>query len=469
MILPPASAIKNELARRDLVEYAKLQWPNYRAARHHQAIARALEDVESGKCKRLMIFAPPRHGKSMITSEFFPAWYLGRNPDKYIIHATYAQELAEDFGRKIRNQMADPTFSEIFKECQLSTDSASQKRLATTRGGSYFALGVGGAATGRGAHLLLIDDPVKGREEADSETYRRRLKDWYRSVAYTRLMPGGAVIIMNTRWHHDDLAGWLLKDHKSEGWQVLSLPAVAEDCDPLGRAIGEALWPDDYPLEALARIKEQSGSREWSALYQQQPTPEEGSIFKIDWFRRYRELPQYPDLLVHSWDTGIKDEEINDPSSCTMWHAHSNRFYLADRFNQRLQFPDLLRAVQSLAARDNPNYILIEDKGSGQQLIQVLQRETRLPVVGVMPKGGRLAESKVSRAQGVSGLVESGRVYLPEFAPWLIDYESEIAAFPNAPHDDDVDSTTQALKFLSEKTSRLVQDRTEEIRRAGAM
>lgn len=444
MILPAASDIKNELARRDLVEYAKLQWPNYRAARHHQAIARALEDVEAGRCKRLMIFAPPRHGKSMITSEFFPAWYLGRNPDKYIIHATYAQELAEDFGRKIRNQMADPGFNQIFRECTISTDSASQKRLATTRGGSYFALGVGGAATGRGAHLLLIDDPVKGREEADSETYRRRLKDWYRSVAYTRLMPGGAVIIMNTRWHHDDLAGWLLKDHASEGWRVLSLPAIAEDHDPLGRAIGEALWPDDYPLDALARIKDQSGAREWSALYQQQPTPEEGSIFKIEWFRRYRVLPAAPQLILHSWDTGTKDEDLHDPSSCTMWHTHPAGFYLADRYSARLQFPDLVRSVIALAARDNPQVILIEDKGSGQQLLQVLRRETRLPVIGVVPD-----KSKVIRAQGVSGMVEAGRAFLPEQASWLIDFESQVAAFPQAPHDDDVDSMTQALQYLS--------------------
>ena len=462
-LLPPLSELKNELARRDLVEYAKLQWPNYRAAKHHQAIARALEDVESGKCKRLMIFAPPRHGKSMITSEFFPAWYLGRNPDKYVIHATYAQELAEDFGRKIRNQMADPMFQAIFRECQLSTDSASQKRLATSRGGSYFALGVGGAATGRGAHLLIIDDPVKGREEADSETYRRRLKDWYRSVAYTRLMPGGAVIIMNTRWHHDDLSGWLLKDHASEGWEVLSLPAIAEENDPLDRQPGEALWPEDYSADDLLRIKEQSGSREWSALYQQQPTPDEGSIFKLEWFRRYKTLPAAPQLIVHSWDTGTKDDDLNDPTSMTRWDVHPAGLYLADRFSARLQFPDLVRSVQAMAARDNPGVILIEDKGSGQQLLQVLQRETRLPVVPVVPD-----KSKVIRAQGVSGLVESGRVYLPEFAPWLIDYEAEIAAFPNAPHDDDVDSTTQALKFLSERT-RPVQVKDDDIRRAGAM
>jgi predicted phage terminase large subunit-like protein len=447
-LLPPLDDLKNELARRDLIEYAKLQWPNYRVGRHHLAIANALQQVESGECKRLMIFAPPRHGKSMITSEFFPAWYLGRNPDKYVIHATYAQELAEDFGRKIRNQMADSLFGKVFRDCALSTDSASQKRLATSRGGSYFALGVGGAATGRGAHLLIIDDPVKGREEADSETYRRRLKDWYRSVAYTRLMPGGAVIIMNTRWHHDDLSGWLLKEHSSENWKVLSLPAIAEDNDPLDRQPGEALWPEDYSVDDLMRIKDQSGSREWSALYQQQPTPDEGSIFKIEWFKRYRVLPVSPQLIVHSWDTGTKDDDLNDPTSMTRWDVHPAGLYLADRFSARLQFPDLVRSVQAMAVRDNPGVILIEDKGSGQQLLQVLQRETRLPVVPVNPD-----KSKVIRAQGVSGMVESGRVYLPEIASWLIDFETQVAAFPMAPHDDDVDSMTQALQYLAQWTA----------------
>lgn len=433
-----ANKIRAELARRDLLEYAHLQWSGYDIGKHHAIIADALQRVEAGKCKRLMIFAPPRHGKSMLTSEYFPAWYLGRNPENYIIHATYAQELAEDWGRKIRNQLADPIFP--FSECNLSGDSASQKRFNTTRNGAYFAVGVGGAATGRGAHLLLIDDPLKGREEADSETVRRKLKDWYRAVAYTRLMPNGAIIIMLTRWHYDDLAGWLLRDHASEGWEVISLPAISDQ--------GKALWPEHYPVESLLRIKEQLGSRDWSALYMQEPVPDEGSVFEMDWFRRYRTLPTYPDLRCHSWDTGTKDEEIHDPSSLTCWHTHSNKIYLTDRFNKRMVFPDLQRAVISLAERDSPNYILIEDKGSGQQLIQVLQRDTRLPIIPILP-----VKSKVIRAQGVSGLVEAGRVFLPEKASWLIDFESQVSSFPLGPHDDDVDSMTQALQFLSEKVA----------------
>lgn len=442
--VPPSDDIRRELARRGLIEYVRMHHPSYRAGIHHCRIAEKLEAVERGEIRRLMISAPPRHGKTMLASENFPAWYLGRNPDRYIIHASYAQELAEDFGRKIRNQMQDGLHRQIFPGCVLADDSASQKRLTTTMRGAYYALGVGGPATGRGAHLLLIDDPTKGREDADSETYRRRLKDWYRAVAYTRLMPGGAVVIILTRWHHDDLAGWLLREHASEGWEVVNLPAVAKDDDQLGRKPGEALWPDDYPLDALSKIKDQIGSREWASLYQQEPSPDEGSVFKLEWFPRYTTLPADVFRCVHSWDTADKDKEINDPTSLTAWTEAAKGYYLKDRFNARLQFPDLLRAIRSLAERDGPDAILIEDKASGQQAIQVLRRETRLPIIAVEPDS-----SKVIRAQGVSGMCEAGRVWLPSSAPWLVDYEMQIRSFPQGAHDDDVDSTSQALSYFA--------------------
>jgi predicted phage terminase large subunit-like protein len=440
-MLPTLAQIKQEKARRDLVDYAKLCWPIYRVGRHHHIIAEALARVEQGKCKRLMIFAPPRHGKSMLTSEFFPAWYMGRNPDKYVMHATYSQELAEDWGRKIRNQLADPEYP--FKNCSLSTDSASQKKFSTNQGGTYFALGVGGAATGRGAHLLLIDDPLKNREEADSETIREKLKGWYRSVAYTRLMPGGSIVIIQTRWHEDDLSGWLLREHADENWEVLSLPAIAEDGDCMDRKPGEALWPSDYNEEALEKIKQQLGSRDWSALYQQRPSPDGGSIFKLDWFRRYNAIPANRSLRIHSWDTAAKDKEFNDPTAFGLWDSADSGYYLSDVMCSRMQFPELRRAVESLACRDNPDAILIEDKSSGQQLIQVLRQETRLPVIAIEP-----VISKLARAQGISGTIESGRVFLPNIAPWLVDYESEIKAFPVGVHDDMVDMTSQALRYL---------------------
>lgn len=460
--IPQLQEVKAELARRDLLEYAKFQFPQFRVGKHHTKIAEALHRVEQGTCKRLMIFAPPRHGKSMLTSEFFPARYMGMHPDRYIIHATYGQELADDFGRKIRNQIADAEFP--FKDCALSGDSASQKRFTTTRGGAYFALGVGGAATGRGAHLLLIDDPLKNREEADSDTIREKLKSWYKSVAYTRLMPGGAVVIIQTRWHEDDLSGWLLREHEAEGWEVISIPAIAEDDDVLGREVGEALWPTDYPIDVLEKIKEQLGSRDWSALYQQRPSPAGGSIFRLEWFRRYNTLPQDFNMLIHSYDTACKDKELNDPTVFQSWKSNSNGYYLADTHRRRVQFPDLRRMVESYAVRDNPHAILIEDKASGQQLIQVLQAETRLPIIPVTP-----VKSKAIRAQGVSGTVEAGRVHIPSVASWLVDFESEVEAFPVGAHDDQVDCMTQALRYLIDNSNRVNVDVQPVVRRAGMM
>jgi hypothetical protein len=274
-----------------LIAYAAYQWPGYRDAAHHRLIARKLEAVERGEIKRLMIFMPPRHGKSMLASEFFPAWYLGRNPEHYVIASTYAQDLADDFGRKVKGQIADPTFQAIFPGVKLAEDSQSVKRfhlnggieVGTAQRGAYYAVGAGGALTGRGAHLLLIDDPVKNREEADSETVRRRLKDWYRSTAYTRLMPGARIVVIQTRWHEDDLAGWLLSDSAHEQWDVLSLKAIDA---------GRALWPEQYPIEDLERIKASIGPREWSALYQQEPSSEEGTYFQRGWFKEWKTRPE---------------------------------------------------------------------------------------------------------------------------------------------------------------------------------
>ena len=278
-----------------LIAYAAYQWPGYTDAPHHRLIARKLEAVERGEIKRLMIFMPPRHGKSMLASEFFPAWYMGRNPDQYVVAATYGQDLADDFGRKVKGQIEDASYQAIFPGVTLLENSRSVRRFhingidggyehATKQNGAYYAVGVGGPLTGRGAHLLLIDDPVKDRETADSEVFRRRIRDWYTSTAYTRLMPGGRIVVIQTRWHEDDLSGWLLKEHGHEGWDVLSLPALSDS---------GALWPAQYPVETLERIQKAVGTRDWSALYQQRPTPESGDYFKREWFQYYDTAPQY--------------------------------------------------------------------------------------------------------------------------------------------------------------------------------
>lgn len=447
-----------DFAHSRLIAYAAYQWPGYKPAKHHRLIARHLEAVERGDIKRLMIFMPPRAGKSMLVSEYFPAWYLGRNPSHYLIAATYAQELADDFGRKVRNQIADPTFQQIFPGCRLKGDSKAAKRFHITKDaigqefetqldGAYFTTGIGGPMSGRGSHLLLIDDAVKNREEAESATIRQRNKDWYTSTAYTRMMPGGRIVVVMTRWHSDDLAGWLLETQPHENWTVLSLPAIAEIDDEIGRKQGDPLWPEAFPLEALENIRTSIGSRDWSALYQQRPTPMEGGIFKAAWFKRYA-APQ-PDYqrIVQSWDTAIKADQLNDPSVCTTWGVRKDGYDLLQVMVRRLEYPDLKRLVLSQAEAFGANAVLIEDKASGQQLLQDLGRETKLPLIGILPVG-----DKITRASGVSATVEAGKVSLPVNAPWLTDYESEMLTFPNAAHDDQVDSTSQFLAWERERS-----------------
>jgi hypothetical protein len=206
-----------QLATQDLAVYTAANWPGFELAKHHEIVIEKLEAVRRGEISRLMIFMPPRHGKSVITSHYFPAWYMGEHPDRYVIAASYGQELASDFGRRVRNLVATPVHRAIFPGCRLAEDSSAAHRFSLGAGGAYFAVGAGGPVTGRGAHLLLIDDPIKNREEAYSETARGSLREWYRTVAYTRLMPGAAVVLIHTRWHEDDLAGWLLREHADEG------------------------------------------------------------------------------------------------------------------------------------------------------------------------------------------------------------------------------------------------------------
>lgn len=257
-----------------LLSYAAYNWASFSTPSHLCRLARALQDIEAGRIKRLIVAMPPRHGKTMLTSEFFPAWYLGRNPAHQIICAAYSQELADDMGRKVRNQLADPIYGAVFPGRGLRADSTSVRRFHTLDGGVYIASGVGGPITGRGAHLLLIDDPIKSRDDASSPAKRQAIWDWYTSVAYTRLMPGGAIVLVQTRWDLDDLAGRLLRDHADEGWHTVIMPALDGD--------GAALWPDMFPAEDLERIRKRIGERDFSALYQQCPTPRAGGVFEDD-------------------------------------------------------------------------------------------------------------------------------------------------------------------------------------------
>jgi predicted phage terminase large subunit-like protein len=419
-------------------------------------IADHLEAVERGEISRLLITTPPRHGKTMLTSEFFPAWYLGRNPEKFIIFITYSQERANDVGRKVRNQLTDPLHQSIFLNCKISEDSAASNKFSTNQNGAYYAVGVGGPITGRGAHLLIIDDPIKGREDADSPTQRRKLIQWFQSVAYTRLMPSGSIIGIMTRWHEVDLAGWLLKGH--ENWATINLPALAEENDILGRQIGDPLWPTYYSKERLLEIKKTIGDREFNALYQQRPSSVEGNLFKREWWRYYESRPIVADGILQSWDTGFEQNEDASYSVCQTWAAKDGHFYLLNQLRKRLAYPDLVRAVKEHARLFNPEKILIERAASGRSLVQDLWALTRLPIIPIPPH-----KSKEERAYLITDLIEAGRVWLPKNAKWLDDFIEELSSFPHSRFTDMTDSLTMALQFL--KVNQLRHERSKKSER----
>lgn len=442
MMTPMASSL--EIARNDLAVYASMMWPEFQLAPHHRLIVDELERVDRGRCDRLMISLPPRHGKTMLV-QFFAAWFLGRHPGRSVITTSYGAELAEDSGRRIRGLVNSPLHHAIFPNCRTVNDSNAAHRFGLIAGGNFFAVGAGGVLTGRGADLLLIDDPIKSREQAYSSAERRSLQAWYGSTAYTRLQPGGAVILIQTRWHQDDLAGWLLREHTFENWRVVSLPATAEPGDPLGRGEGAPLWPERFSRNDLDRIRAAVGSAAWASLYQQRPTLDEGAVFKRQWWRSYTNQPTHHQRLILSLDTAFKAKKSADYSVIEIWGEGQDGYYLLHVWRERVEFPALKKQVVLFAENWKPNAVLVEDAASGQSLLQALQSETRLPVLGVKPLGDKLA-----RAAAVSPLIESGRVFFPASAGWLADFMDEVSSFPASPHDDMVDCLSQALAYLRE-------------------
>ena len=427
-----------------LISYAAYQWPGYRDAPHHRLIARKLEAVERGDITRLMITMPPRHGKSMLASEFFPAWYLGRNPDHYVVSAAYAQELADDFGRKVKNQIEDPAYGQIFPGVSLAGDSRAAKRFhiqdwqggyehGLKQNGAFYAVGVGGPLTGRGAHLLLIDDPVKNREEAESELIRKKTKDWYTSTAYTRLMPGGRVVVIQTRWHEDDLSGWLLAEHRHEGWEVLDLPAISES--------GEALWPEQYDIKTLEKIKLAIGPRDWSALYQQRPAPEEGDYFKAEWFKPVQRLPDPKTLRVY----GASDYAVTKDGGDYTVHVvvgvdPEDRIYILDLWRKQASsekwvdaFCDLVLAYKPMGWAEETGQI---KSGVGPFLTREQRNRGAWCAREQFPTRG----DKSIRAQSIRGRAALAGIYYQADAPWWPDLRSELLSFPAGKHDDQVDA-----------------------------
>jgi len=482
--IPPAEAAKiinsiptSQLAFSYFPAYVGIANPNYRFAKHHALISKYLMKIENGSVKRLIINIPPRHGKTHMISEIFVPWYLGRNPDHKIIYATYNRDLALTIGRKVKNHMIDPTYRKIFKGCDISMDAKAAHMVGTVQGGEYYAVGINSGTTGRGANVFIIDDPIKDRKEADSDIKKRDLIDWFKAVAYTRLQPQNAIIVVQTRWTYDDLTGYCTEELSHEGWESLVMPAVCDDPDDLlNRDIGEALWPTDYPIERLKMTKETVGTREWNALYQQRPLPAEGGLIQLNWFKYYEYSKIVPALsylrmasaseksdgngdsfklpfdikkIVISWDTAFKESQLADPSAATVWGiSKDNKFYLLDIVNKQMKYPKLKKTTVDLwekYMKFNIGQIpvIIEDKASGQSLIQDLMHSTKIPVIKSRPDA-----NKQVRMSSVSPLIEAGRVYLPDKSKWLVEYETQMARFPLWKYDDLVDSTSQFLGWV---------------------
>lgn len=459
---PQLALTAEDYAFSRLISYAACQWPGYRDAAHHRLIARHLEAVERGDVTRLMITMPPRHGKSMLASEFFPAWYIGRNPDHYVVTATYAQELADDFGRKVKNQIEDPAYQCIFPGVGLADDSKSAKRFhiegvaggyehGTSQRGAFYAVGVGGPLTGRGAHLLLIDDPVKNREDAESEVIRKKTKDWYTSTAYTRLMPGGRIVIIQTRWHEDDLSGWLQAEHAHEDWVVLDLPAINDE--------GEALWPDQYPVEALERIKRALPPRDWSALYQQKPSPETGDYFKREWIRTVPKLPPRESLNVY----GASDYAVTSDGGDYTVHVvigidPEERIYLLDLWRGQSASDAWVEAFCDLVLKWRPIGWAEETGQIKSGVGPFLDRRIRERKAYVAREAFPTRGDKAVRAQSIRGRMSLDGLYVAVDAPFLAEFIRELMSFPVGVHDDQVDALGLAGQLLDKIFSPAVKE-----------
>lgn len=420
-----AELAKRELARRGLIEFTKYTLQGYEAAQHHYRIAQKLEAVERGEIDRLMIFMPPRHGKSELASKRFPAWCMGRNPKRQIIASSYNSDLASDFGRNVRNIVAEPEFGNVFPNVGLAIDSKAANRMNTNHGGAYVAAGVGTAVTGRGADIALIDDPFKDREEADSQRRRDLVWDWYRSTLFTRLMPGGAVVLIQTRWHEDDLAGRLLEQEPDQ-WEVLELPAIDD---------GKALWPEWYDVPVLERIKATIGPREWSALYQQQPQPDEGTFFQRDWFKNWDKLPS---LRYY----GTSDYAVTDGGGDYTVHrvwgiAPNGDVYRVAGWRGQTASDEWIEQKLDLIAKWKPLAWFGEGGVIQKSIEPMLKRRMRERNVYCRLEWLSSVHDKPTRARSFQALAATQRVWFEPGADI-----SEFLVFPAGKHDDDVDTAS---------------------------
>jgi len=449
-LLPLAESFGNaetrEAGQDDFLAFVKSVWPGFIYGRHHALMAQKFEDIANGKSKRLIINMPPRHTKSEFASYLLPAWYLGRFPNKKIIQCSNTAELAVGFGRKVRNLVDSEAYAKIFPNVALRSDSKAAGRWATNANGDYFAIGVGGTVTGKGADLLIIDDPHSEQEAAlaagDPSVFDK-VFEWYTSGPRQRLQPGGSIVVVMTRWAKRDLTGKICQsiiDRDGEVWDMISLPAILET--------GRPLWPEFWSLEELSALREELPLPKWQAQYQQDPTSEEGAIVKREWWKEWEnERPPLCNFVIQSWDTAFTKNERSDYSACTTWgvfYMNENEsdphIILLDALKERLEFPQLKERAMEMYREWEPDACIVEAKASGAPLVFELRR-MGVPVQEYTPTRGN---DKISRVNAVSDLFASGKVWAPR-KRWAEEVIEELAAFPNSDHDDLVDSTTQAL------------------------
>jgi predicted phage terminase large subunit-like protein len=430
---------------------------NFVPGQYIELVAATLEKCRTGETKRLIINLPPRTLKSHAATVAFPAWLLGHDPSKQIICASHGQDLADKHARDCRTLMSSAFYPGLFPRTVLSPEKLSVNDFMTTQQGFRMSTSVGGVLTGRGADIIILDDPLKP-EDALSETRRRASNDWYFNTLLSRLnsKENGVIIIVMQRLHQEDLVGEVME---RERWDVLSLPAIAidDECywyeDPFGgssfvRRVGEALHPERDSVETYRKIRETVGEYNFESQYQQSPIPREGGTIKREWLKFYSpdEKPKSFRLIVQSWDTANKAGEMNDYSVCTTWGICDSKYYLLDLYRNRLTFPALKHAAIEQFKKHTPRRVVIEDKASGTSLIQQLKAEGVLGLEAYQPPPG---SDKLVRAMARSMLFEAGKVLIPAEAPWLNEYLLEITGFPGTKHDDQVDSTAQALDFMS--------------------
>tara|TARA_R110000868_G_scaffold157571_2_gene384941 strand:- start:594 stop:2063 length:1470 start_codon:yes stop_codon:yes gene_type:complete len=440
------NALLREEGQTDFMKFVTTMWPGFIHGRHHALMARKFEEIAEGKTKRLIINMPPRHTKSEFASFMLPAWFLGRFPGKKIIQCSNTAELAVGFGRKVRNLVDSEVYAKIFPNVALRSDSKAAGRWSTNANGEYFAIGVGGTVTGKGADLLIIDDPHSEQEaalaSADPSVFDK-VYEWYTSGPRQRLQPGGSIVVVMTRWSKRDLTGKILQamtDRDGDEWEIIELPAILPSENPL--------WPEFWSYDELSKLRIELPLSKWSAQYQQNPTSEEGALVKREWWMEWEaENPPYCQFVIQSWDTAFTKNERSDYSACTTWgvfykdeNENDPHIILLDALKERMEFPELKARALEYYQEWQPDAFIIEAKASGAPLIFELRR-MGIPVQEFTPTRGN---DKISRLNSVTDLFASGKVWAPR-KRWAEEVIEEMAAFPNSDHDDLVDSSTQAL------------------------